>query len=47
MAKKPKKDEESSVAVAVTAPVAAFVPCNQCGNPGDCARAGKCRKGFK
>lgn len=47
MAKKPKKDEETSVVVAVTAPAAAFVPCHQCGNPGDCARAEKCRKGFK
>ena len=24
-----------------------FVPCRQCSNPGDCARAAKCRKGFK
>jgi hypothetical protein len=24
-----------------------FVPCRQCGNPGDCTRAAKCRKGFK
>jgi hypothetical protein len=36
MAKKPTKEE---------APV--FTPCNQCGNPGDCARAAKCLKGFK
>jgi hypothetical protein len=24
-----------------------FTPCRQCGNPGDCERATKCRKGFK
>jgi hypothetical protein len=47
MAKKPKKEETVSAAVAVTAPQAAFTPCNQCGNPGDCARAAKCTKGFK
>lgn len=26
---------------------AEFSPCAQCGNPGDCARAKKCVKGFK
>ena len=24
-----------------------FVPCRQCGNPGGCARANRCVKGFK
>lgn len=51
MAKKPaKKDNAETVAVvgvvaATQAPV--FAPCRQCGNPGDCARAAKCSKGFK
>jgi hypothetical protein len=36
MAKKPTKAE---------APV--FTPCAQCSYPADCARAAKCRKGFK
>lgn len=51
MAKKTAKSEAAasveSVSVSITAPAAAFIPCHQCGNPGDCARAAKCTKGFK
>lgn len=46
MARKPKKSE---VEVAEPSPVEVpkFTPCRQCGNPGDCERRAKCRKGFK
>lgn len=45
MAKKPTKKVEDEAVVEAAAPE--FTPCRQCGNPGDCARASKCRKGFK
>lgn len=45
MAKKTKKVEAETAEVVADAPV--FTPCRQCGNPGDCARAAKCVRGFK
>ena len=51
MAKKLAKqvDAETVAAVGVAAATEApkFTPCRQCSNPGDCARAAKCRSGFK
>lgn len=53
MAKKPAKQVDAEIVAVVGAAAAAstetpkFTPCNQCGNPGDCARAAKCSKGFK
>ena len=51
MAKKTTPKAEAPVETPAETPVveqaAEFSPCNQCGNPGDCARAAKCRKGFK
>lgn len=55
MAKKPTKKADAEtvavqgIAAQVSAPTPAplFTPCRQCGNPGDCARAAKCSKGFK
>ncbi len=43
MARKTKVKEED---VIDTVPQE-FTPCSQCGHTGDCARAGKCVKGFK
>jgi hypothetical protein len=47
MAKKatPKVAKVEEPVSSVEAPK--FTPCRQCGNPGDCERATKCRKGFK
>lgn len=47
MAKKttPKVEAQVDTVAVKAAPV--FTPCRQCGNPGDCARRSKCRKGFK
>jgi hypothetical protein len=47
MTKKPVKPKvvESVAEQAAEAPV--FTPCRQCGNPGGCARANRCVKGFK
>jgi len=49
MAKKATPKVVMEEAAPAPAPVlsAKFVPCRQCGNPGDCTRAAKCRKGFK
>lgn len=52
MSRKPKKSDAETVAVQgisaqAAAPAPVFTPCRQCGNPGDCARAAKCSKGFK
>lgn len=48
MARKVKKaDAEPAEVVAPTVEAPKFTPCRQCGNPGDCERAAKCRKGFK
>lgn len=44
MARKPK---EKAVETDVAEAPKAFEPCRQCGNTGDCTRAGKCLKGFK
>lgn len=41
MAKKPTKSKAETIEGEV------FTPCPQCGNPGDCARAAHCVKGFK
>ena len=47
MAKKTTPKVEAQVSTVAVEQAAEFSPCNQCGNPGDCARAAKCRKGFK
>lgn len=47
MAKKTTPKVEAQVDTAAVEEAAEFTPCRQCGNPGDCARASKCRKGFK
>lgn len=47
MAKKPTAKTTAKMDVTPVEEAAEFSPCNQCGNPGDCARASKCRKGFK
>lgn len=47
MAKKPAPKVEAKVDTVAVEVTAEFTPCLQCGNPGDCARASKCRKGFK
>lgn len=53
MAKKTTKAADTTAEIVAVQGIAAetatpvFTPCNQCGNPGDCARAAKCRKGFK
>lgn len=47
MAKKTTPKAETQVNTVAVEQAVEFSPCNQCGNPGDCARAAKCRKGFK
>ena len=47
MAKKTTPKVEAQVETPVVEQAAEFSPCNQCGNPGDCARAYKCVRGFK
>lgn len=47
MAKKATPKATTQVDVTPVEEAAEFTPCRQCGNPGDCARASKCRKGFK
>lgn len=42
-----KKTTKATVDTTAVEEAAEFTPCKQCGNPGDCARAAKCRKGFK
>lgn len=46
--KKPGGTKRNNAAeVTPTAAPTEFTPCRQCGNTGDCTRAGACRKGFK
>jgi hypothetical protein len=48
MAKKTTKvSTEATADVTDVEAAAKFTPCRQCGNPGSCARAAKCSKGFK
>ena len=47
MAKKTTPKVEAQVDTPVVEKAPKFTPCRQCSNPGDCARAAKCRKGFK
>lgn len=47
MAKKTTPKVEAQVETTAVEQAAEFMPCRQCGNPGDCARAVKCVKGFK
>ena len=47
MAKKTTPKVEAQVDTTAVEQAAEFTPCNQCGNPGDCARAAKCIRGFK
>ena len=49
MTKKPVKPKvvESVAEQAAEAAPPKFTPCRQCGNPGGCARANRCVKGFK
>lgn len=44
--KAPAITPATKIVIAETAPPK-FVPCRQCGNPGGCARANRCVKGFK
>lgn len=47
MARKPAKKVDAETVDAVEPEAPKFMPCRQCGNPGDCERAAKCKKGFK
>lgn len=47
MAKKTTPKVEAQVDTSAVEASAEFSPCAQCGNPGDCARASKCIRGFK
>jgi len=52
MAKKPKEKPEDDFKAyngkdSLKVDGSAFEPCRQCGQHGDCIRAGKCVKGFK
>jgi hypothetical protein len=47
MAKKTTPKVEAQVDIPAVGALAEFSPCAQCGNPGDCARASKCVRGFK
>lgn len=47
MAKKTTPKVEAQVSAVAVEVSAEFSPCLQCGNPGDCARASKCVRGFK
>jgi hypothetical protein len=41
------KKATPKVVMEEAAPAPVFTPCAQCSYPADCARAAKCRKGFK
>lgn len=47
MAKKTAPKVDARVDTTAVEQAVGFTPCRQCGNPGDCARAVKCVKGFK
>jgi hypothetical protein len=47
MAKKTTPKEAAQADTTAVEQAAYFTPCRQCGNPGSCARAAKCSKGFK
>ena len=47
MAKKTAQKVEAQVDTSAVEAAVEFSPCAQCGNPGDCARASKCVRGFK
>ena len=47
MAKKTTPKVEAQANTSAVEDSAEFHPCAQCGNPGECARASKCVRGFK
>ena len=48
---KATKPKTPVIVISAVKPIAVappkFTPCRQCGNPGGCARANRCVKGFK